>query len=90
MWSLGLIIFGAHLFLIGYLVMKSGFIPRIIGILILIASFSYMILHIMHLFLPQYENTTGVLENILRLPMALGALSLGLWIWVKSSKRYSF
>ncbi|NMC58950.1 MAG: DUF4386 domain-containing protein [Candidatus Methanofastidiosa archaeon] len=86
MWSLGLIIFGFHLFIIGCLVMKSSFIPRFFGILLFIASFSYMFIHIMHLFLPQYENTTRIIENILSLPMALGELGLGIWMLVKGGK----
>jgi hypothetical protein len=86
MWSFGLIIFGVHLFIIGCLVMKSSFIPRILGILLLIASFSYIFIHIMHLFLPQYDNVTGIFENILSLPMALGELGLGLWMLVKGGK----
>lgn len=85
-WSLGLIIFGVHLFIIGCLVMKSDFIPRILGILLLIASLSYMLVHTMHLFLPQYESTTRILENILSLPMALGELGLGIWMLVKGGK----
>lgn len=43
MWSLGLIIFGIHLLIIGKLVLKSGFIPKILGILLLIAAVSYYI-----------------------------------------------
>jgi hypothetical protein len=86
MWSFGLIIFGVHLFIIGYLAMKSGFIPKILGILLLIASFSYIFIHIMHLFLPQFENITGIFENILSLPMALGELGLGLWMLIKGGK----
>jgi hypothetical protein len=86
MWSFGLIIFGVHLLIIGYIVMKSGFIPRILGILLLIAAFSYMFIHIMHLFLPQYDNITGLLEGILSLPMALGELGLGIWMLIKGGK----
>lgn len=86
MWSFGLIIFGVHLFIIGRLVMKSGFIPKILGILLLIASLGYMFINIIHLFLPQYENTTRIFENILSLPMVLGELGLGIWIMVKGGK----
>lgn len=87
MWSFGLIIFGVHLFIIGCLVMKSDFIPKILGILLLIASFGYMFINIMHLFLPQYENTTRIFENILSLPMVLGELGLGIWMLVKGGKK---
>jgi hypothetical protein len=38
-WNVGMVIFGFHLLLLGYLVFKSGFIPKFIGILIIIASF---------------------------------------------------
>ncbi len=31
MWSLGLIVFGTHLFVLGYLVLQSGFIPKVFG-----------------------------------------------------------
>ncbi|MBK1812197.1 DUF4386 domain-containing protein [Clostridium sp. YIM B02505] len=85
-WSLGLIIFGAHLFIIGYLVIKSGFLPKTLGILLVIASFSYIFIHIMHLFLPQLESTTKILESILSLPMAASELGLGIWLLFKGGK----
>lgn len=85
-WSLGLIIFGFHLLVIAYLVLKSNFIPNFFGILLLIASFSYILIHLLHVFLPQYENTTVLLENILSLPMAVGELGFGIWLLIKGGK----
>ncbi|HET7479504.1 MAG TPA: DUF4386 domain-containing protein [Rubrobacteraceae bacterium] len=38
-----LAIFGLHLLVLGYLVFKSGYIPRVLGILVMIASFGYLI-----------------------------------------------
>ena len=40
---IGLVFFGFHLFVLGYLVFKSGYIPRILGVLLIIASFGYLI-----------------------------------------------
>lgn len=85
-WSLGLVIFGFHLLIIGYIILKSNFIPKFLGILVLIASFSYIIIHLLYLFLPQYEKTTMLLENILSLPMAIGELSFGIWLLIKGGK----
>ncbi|MEL7565813.1 MAG: DUF4386 domain-containing protein [Dehalobacterium sp.] len=85
-WSFGLIIFGLHLFVVGYLALKSNFIPKLLGILLLIASFSYIIIHLFHLFIPQYENTTLFLEKILSLPMIAGELGFGLWLLIKGGK----
>lgn len=38
-----LAIFGLHLLVLGYLVFKSGYIPRALGILLMIASLGYLI-----------------------------------------------
>jgi hypothetical protein len=86
MWSFGLIIFGIHLFITGYLVLKSAFIPKVLGILLFIASVSYIFIHIMHLFLPQYDNITAVAETILSLPMAVGELGFGVWLLIKGGR----
>jgi hypothetical protein len=37
-WSLSLVIFGIHVSLLGYLVARSGYIPRIVGVLLVIAG----------------------------------------------------
>ena len=41
-WQVGLILFAAHLLLVGYLVVRSGFMPRALGILIMIAGVGYL------------------------------------------------
>ena len=62
------------------------FIPKFLGILLLLASFSYIIIHSFHLFIPQCENTTILFEKILSLPMAVGELGFGLWLLIKGGK----
>lgn len=42
-WSIGLILFGIHLCLLGWLVYRSGYIPRIIGILLAINGAAWII-----------------------------------------------
>ena len=43
MWALGLIIFGLHLAFLGYLVFKADYTPKILGVLLLLAGFSYLL-----------------------------------------------
>jgi hypothetical protein len=43
MWSLGLGLFGIHLLLIGWLAFRSGYVPRFIGVLVLIAGMGYLV-----------------------------------------------
>lgn len=42
-WGMGLVVFGIHLGLLGYLVYRSGYIPRILGILLAIAGLGWVI-----------------------------------------------
>ena len=41
-WHVGLILFGVHLLLIGLLAYRSGFMPKIFGILLVIAGLGYL------------------------------------------------
>ena len=40
-WMAGLLLFGVHLALLGYLVLRSGEMPRLLGILLVVAGFGY-------------------------------------------------
>lgn len=42
-WYFGLIFFGIHLGLLGYLVIKSGYIPALLGVLLIITGFGYLL-----------------------------------------------
>jgi hypothetical protein len=50
------LIFGFHLLLLGYLVYKSGFWPRILGILLVIGSLGYLAQSYGHILWPQYDD----------------------------------
>ena len=42
-WTMGLVLFGIHLLLLGYLVYRSDYIPRILGVLLTIAGLGWVI-----------------------------------------------
>lgn len=41
-WDVGLILFGVHLLLIGSLAYRSGYLPKVFGVLVLIAGLGYL------------------------------------------------
>lgn len=86
MWSIGLIIFGLHLCIVGYLAFQSSLIPKVISFLLLIAGGSYMMIHLGRTFLPQYDGIISVLEAVLSVPMAVGELGFGIWLLVRGGK----
>ena len=85
-WSFGLIIFGLHLIAVGLVAMDTKKIPKVISILVVLAGFSYSLIHFMYGFIPQIENFTGLLELILMVPMVIGELGFGIWLLVKGRK----
>lgn len=89
LWSIGLVVFGIHLLLLGYLVLKSGFIPKIWAVLLLIASLGYMITNVANLLVPNYEAYKGTIELIFILPMILGELGLAFWLLFRGGKESS-
>jgi len=84
-WNFGLIVFGVHLLLVGFLAIKSKYTPKIIGIILLIASASYFIVHSSYLLFPQYHQIIAVIENILSIS-AMGEVVFGIWLLIKGGK----
>ena len=41
-WNAGLVLFGLHLLVIAYLAYRSGYVPRLLGVLLAIAGLGYM------------------------------------------------
>lgn len=42
-WMAALLLFGAHLAVLGYLTIRSGYVPRVIGVLLVIAGSGYVV-----------------------------------------------
>ncbi|GAA2615252.1 DUF4386 domain-containing protein [Dactylosporangium fulvum] len=42
-WDVALVMFGAHLFAVGWLVLRSGYVPAPIGVLLMIAALGYLV-----------------------------------------------
>jgi len=78
------IFFISHIFVLGYLVFKSGYIPRSLGVLLIIASFCYLILLYGDFILP--KNWYEALSLIAMLPATFAEISLGIWLLFKRAK----
>ncbi len=74
------IFWGLWLFPMGYLVFKSGFLPRILGILLMIACFGYLIDSFGRLLLPNFDAT--IVATIVGF-MLWGELLFPLWLLIK-------
>jgi hypothetical protein len=86
LWDIGLVVFGFHLLGLGYLVFKSGYIPKILGILLVLASAGYLITSGGNLLLPNYENYSSIIKIAFIVPMVLGEFGLALWLLLRGGK----
>ncbi|MHC4192743.1 MAG: DUF4386 domain-containing protein [Planctomycetota bacterium] len=82
-FQIGLFFFSIHLFFLGYLVFKSGYIPRILGVLLIIASFSYLIDSVGQFLLPNYPE---IITMVLAAPMFIGETAFVVWLVFKGGK----
>lgn len=74
--------YGAWLFPLGYLVIKSGFLPRILGWLLLLDGLSLMICFIQLCLFPAYAKLTYPLFPI----MFIAEFGLAMWLIIKGVK----
>jgi Domain of unknown function (DUF4386) len=73
-FSIGIVFFGFYCLLIGYLIFRSTFLPRVIGVLMALAGLGYLTF-----LYPPLENA---LSLYLQVPGLLGEGSLTLWLLV--------
>lgn len=85
-WSLGLILFGLHLLGLGYLALRSGFIPRFLGVLLVLAAPGYIITNTGSLVSSDFENYKTYVEMTFMLPMILGETGLAVWLILKGGR----
>ncbi|MBN2175921.1 MAG: DUF4386 domain-containing protein [Bacteroidales bacterium] len=79
-WLIGLVFFGVHLLFLGYLIHRSGYIPKILGILLIIASIGYLADSFASFMLPDYADFENIFMIIVVITGIVGELSFTLWL----------
>jgi hypothetical protein len=74
---------GLWLLPFGFLVYKSSFIPRIFGILLIIAGIAYVNSSVISLLFPDYG---AIVNQPTLLLVAIGEISITLWFLIKGVK----
>jgi hypothetical protein len=76
------IFWGLWLFPFGLLVFRSGFLPRLLGVWLMINCFAYLALSVTALF---FSDFYGTAFNIAQ-PVLFGELAIMLWLLIKGAK----
>ena len=80
-WRTGLILFAIHLFLVGYLGFRSGFMPKVLAALIAIAGIGYLVDGFGTVLVADYTPTISTFTFI-------GEVALIGWLMWKGSRKH--
>ena len=78
-YDLGLLLFGLNCLVLGYLVFKSHFLPKVLGVLMMGAGLAYLIGSYTRFLFPEY---IGVITPIYALAV-IAEVSICLWLLIK-------
>ena len=76
------IFWGLWLFPLGLLVYRSRFLPRFLGVWLVLAGFAWVILSLTGVLWPQYQDTVYTMSQ----PAFFGEIALMLWLVIKGAK----
>lgn len=77
------IFWGLWLYPFGWLVIRSGFMPKLLGVLLIIGCFAFLIDSGSYLLIPKYYQS---ISNVVALPMTVGEISMIFWLIFKGVK----
>jgi len=80
------IFWGLWLFPFGLLVFRSGFLPRFLGIWLMLNCFAYVVLSLIALLFPPYYDAAFRIAQ----PVLFGELAIMLWLLIKGAKPKPF
>lgn len=84
---ISLLFFALHLFILGYLIIRSsGYVPKFIGYLLVLAALTCITGSLAHFLLPGYSNVKSYFLLTATFCGVLGELSLAIWLMLKGVK----
>ncbi len=79
-WLVGLVAFGVHLVIVGYLLIRSGYVSKVLGYLLIAAGVTYGLDTVARTLLENYSDFTNVFLAMVAVPSMIGEGWLGLWL----------
>lgn len=79
-FGIALLMFGPYFLITGYLIYKSNYLPKFIGVLYTISGIGYLVNSFILILAPQFS---GIVFMIIALPVFMGEISLALTLLIK-------
>ena len=84
--NVGFVFFGLHILCLGYLILRTAFVPKVIGVLLLAAAAGYFIDSFASVVSPAYGDNGTLFVVFVGVPALLAEYSLAFWLLVKGGK----
>ena len=78
-FTIGIAFLVPHVLILGYLIIRSGYFPKVLGILFVAAGIGYLVDTIGLLLVPGYTTTPGLIALVI----AVAELAFPIWLLVK-------
>lgn len=78
-FTIGIAFLVPHVLILGYLIFKSGYFPKVLGILFIAAGVGYLFDTIGLLLIPSYTTTPGLIAMVI----AIAEIAFPIWLLVK-------
>jgi hypothetical protein len=78
-FTIGIVFLVPHVLILGYLIYKSGYFPKALGILFVAAGIGYLIDTMGLLLVPSYTTTPGLIAAVI----AIAEIAFPIWLLVK-------
>ena len=78
-FSIGVAFLALHAAILSYLIFKSGYFPKVLGVLFMIATFGYLIDSFAHVLVANHK--TGAIYFVL--PITIAEIAFPLWLLIK-------
>jgi hypothetical protein len=81
---IGLAAFGVHLVVMGYLVVQSGEVTKVLGYLLVVAGAAYITDTVANALLSNYDDFEALFLTIVVLPSVIAELALTIWLLTRA------
>jgi hypothetical protein len=78
-FTIGIAFLVPHVFILGYLIFKSGYFPKVLGILFIAAGFGYLFDSFALLLSSSYTTTPGIIQAVI----AISEIAFPVWLLIK-------
>ena len=85
-WMTGLAVFGLHLIVLGYMIVRTVIAPRALGVVLVVAGWAYILDTLLFTLLRDYETYADAFTMMVAIPAVIAELWFTIWLLAKAGR----